>query len=101
MLTVAGAADLRAELARLREDARVLGDGRVAFVPTMGALHDGHLALVDEARRRADVVVMSIFVNPLQFGANEDLSRYPRDPQGDAEKAGARGVDLLFLPELA
>ena len=71
---------------------------RVAFVPTMGYLHDGHLSLVDEARRRADFVVMSIFVNPLQFGPTEDLARYPRDPDGDARKAASRGVDLLFAP---
>jgi len=64
----------------------------------MGFLHTGHLSLVDEARRRADFVVMSIFVNPLQFGPNEDLARYPRDPEGDASKADARGVDLLFTP---
>ena len=100
MLTVTTAAELRAELARLREDARVLGGGRVAFVPTMGALHAGHLALLDEARRRADVVAMSIFVNPLQFGPGEDFTRYPRDAAGDAEKARARGVDLLFAPEV-
>ena len=101
MLSVATAAELRAELARAREDARVLGGGRVAFVPTMGALHEGHLALVDEARRRADVVVLSIFVNPLQFAPHEDLARYPRDAAGDAAKARARGVDLLFVPSVA
>ena len=72
---------------------------RIGFVPTMGFLHEGHLRLVDEARRRADVVVMSIFVNPLQFGPSEDLSRYPRDAEGDAAKADARGVDLLFIPD--
>ena len=98
MLTATTVAGLRAELTRARADASVLGGGRVAFVPTMGFLHDGHLALADEARRRGDVVVMSIFVNPLQFGANEDLGRYPRDPEGDAAKARDRGVDLLFLP---
>jgi pantoate--beta-alanine ligase len=70
----------------------------VAFVPTMGFLHDGHLQLVDEARQRADFVVMSIFVNPLQFGPSEDFSRYPRDAEGDAAKAASRGVDLLFMP---
>ena len=101
MLTVTTVAALRAELARARAEGAVLGGGRVAFVPTMGFLHEGHLALVEEARRRADVVVMSIFVNPLQFGANEDLARYPRDPDGDAAKARARGVDLLFLPGAA
>jgi pantoate--beta-alanine ligase len=74
------------------------GGARVGFVPTMGFLHEGHLRLVDEARRRADFVVMSIFVNPLQFGPSEDLSRYPRDATGDAAKAAARGVDLLFTP---
>jgi pantoate--beta-alanine ligase len=73
--------------------------GRIGFVPTMGFLHEGHLRLVDEARRRADFIVMSIFVNPLQFGPTEDLSRYPRDADGDAEKADTRGVDLLFIPE--
>ncbi len=101
MLTVTTAAALRAELARAREDARVLGGGRVAFVPTMGALHAGHLALVAEARRRGDVVAMSIFVNPLQFGPGEDFARYPRDAEGDAAKARDAGVDLLFVPEPA
>lgn len=100
MLTVTTVAALRDELARVRDEARVLGAGRVAFVPTMGFLHDGHLALVDEARRRGDVVVMSIFVNPLQFAPTEDLARYPRDPEGDAAKARARGVDLLFTPDV-
>jgi pantoate--beta-alanine ligase len=100
MLTVDTIEGLRAELGRLREDARVLGGGRVALVPTMGFLHEGHLALVDEARRRADVVAMSIFVNPLQFAPTEDLARYPRDPVGDATKAAERGVDLLFTPSV-
>ena len=70
----------------------------IAFVPTMGALHEGHLTLVDEAKRVADVVVMSIFVNPLQFGPSEDFARYPRTLDEDAGLASARGVDLLFTP---
>jgi pantoate--beta-alanine ligase len=72
---------------------------RVGLVPTMGHLHEGHLALVDEARRRADGVVLSVFVNPLQFGPNEDLARYPRDLPRDRALAAGRGVDLLFAPE--
>jgi pantoate--beta-alanine ligase len=73
---------------------------RIGFVPTMGFLHQGHLALVDEARRHADVVVMSIFVNPLQFGPTEDLVRYPRDLPRDRALANSRGVDALFVPSV-
>lgn len=87
---------LRAWLRGRRAEGRQVG-----FVPTMGALHEGHLRLVDESRRRADVTVMSIFVNPLQFGAGEDLARYPRPIEGDRLLASARGVDALFLPEVA
>jgi pantoate--beta-alanine ligase len=89
-------ADIRAAIA----DARAHGS-RIGFVPTMGFLHEGHLRLVDEAKRRTGCVVMSVFVNPTQFGPNEDLSRYPRDIEGDAAKAEARGVDLLFVPNVA
>ena len=72
---------------------------RVALVPTMGALHEGHLALVDSARRLADAVAMSIFVNPLQFAPTEDLARYPRNLARDRALARDRGVDLLFVPD--
>lgn len=72
---------------------------RIALVPTMGALHEGHLALVDRARERASIVVLSLFVNPLQFGPNEDFARYPRDRERDARLADARGVDVLFAPD--
>jgi pantoate--beta-alanine ligase len=74
---------------------------RIGFVPTMGYLHAGHLALVDEAKCRADAVILSIFVNPLQFGPTEDLARYPRDLPRDRSLAAARGVDALFVPAAA
>jgi pantoate--beta-alanine ligase len=73
----------------------------IGFVPTMGALHEGHLRLVARARERSATAVVSIFVNPLQFGANEDLATYPRDPDADRRKLAATGVDLLFAPETA
>ncbi len=71
---------------------------RIAFVPTMGFLHDGHASLLREGRRRGDVLVLSIFVNPTQFGPSEDLERYPRDLQRDLEIARAAGVDLVWTP---
>lgn len=85
--------ELRQALDALRAAGRSL-----ALVPTMGYLHEGHMSLVDHARERADAVVMSIFVNPLQFGAGEDLARYPRDLERDAALARERGVDLVFAP---
>jgi pantoate--beta-alanine ligase len=72
---------------------------RVGFVPTMGYLHEGHLSLVDRARSGSDVVVLSIFVNPLQFAPHEDFDRYPRDLERDLEMAAGRGVDLVFAPD--
>lgn len=70
----------------------------LGFIPTMGALHDGHLALVRRAREECVAVVASVFVNPLQFAAGEDLDRYPRDFEGDREKLAQAGVDVLFAP---
>lgn len=84
-----------------REIARWTLDGlKHAIVPTMGALHEGHLHLVREGFQRADRVIVSIFVNPTQFGAREDLGMYPRDEDGDIEKLAAEGVPLVFLPGL-
>jgi pantoate--beta-alanine ligase len=70
----------------------------VGLVPTMGALHDGHLSLIAAAREENDILVASVFVNPAQFGAGEDLTRYPRDTERDASTAAGHGVDLLFCP---
>lgn len=72
---------------------------RVAFVPTMGALHEGHLSLVREGKRVAESVVVSIYVNPTQFGPNEDLARYPRDVEGDLAKLSSAGADAVFMPD--
>ncbi|EOV3887365.1 pantoate--beta-alanine ligase [Escherichia coli] len=86
---------LRQQIRRLRMEGK-----RVALVPTMGNLHDGHMKLVDEAKARADVVVVSIFVNPMQFDRPEDLARYPRTLQEDCEKLNKRKMDLVFAPSV-
>ncbi|MGT2425854.1 pantoate--beta-alanine ligase [Amnibacterium kyonggiense] len=86
--------DVRAAVAVARS-----AGGRVALVPTMGALHEGHLALVARARELADLVVVSVFVNPLQFGPSEDFTRYPRDLAADTALLDAAGADVLFAPE--
>jgi pantoate--beta-alanine ligase len=86
-------AALREELEPTRREG-----GSIGLVPTMGFLHDGHVSLLEAARRDCDVVVMSLFVNPTQFGPGEDLESYPRDPERDAELAERAGVDLVFAP---
>ena len=85
-----------------RHGRRLAGGGASgsASCPTMGALHEGHLSLVRLARERADRVVASVFVNPTQFGPNEDFNRYPRQPEKDAAMLGGAGCDLLFLPDV-
>ena len=87
--------DLRRQVGKWRDDGK-----SVALVPTMGALHDGHLSLVKLAKKKADRVVVSIFVNPSQFSATEDLSRYPRDEAGDARKLGGVDADLIWAPDV-
>ncbi|HEU4799621.1 MAG TPA: pantoate--beta-alanine ligase [Gemmatimonadales bacterium] len=93
MLEIEAIGQLRSWRRQQREEGR-----RVGLVPTMGALHEGHLALVDRARDLTDRVAMSVFVNPLQFGPGEDFTRYPRNLDRDRALAADRGVDLLFVP---
>jgi len=88
-------AEMRARVEDLRRDGR-----RICVVPTMGYLHEGHLSLLRVGRGRCDVLVVTIFVNPTQFGPNEDLARYPRDEQGDLDKARECGADLAFCPDV-
>lgn len=85
------------QMQRISYDLHMKGK-KIAFVPTMGFLHDGHLRLVDVAARYGDVVVVSIFVNPIQFGRGEDFSRYPRDTSGDIKKLLAHKTDIVFIP---
>ncbi|HHG8771103.1 TPA: pantoate--beta-alanine ligase [Raoultella planticola] len=93
MLIIESLPLLRQHIRRLRQEGK-----RIALVPTMGNLHDGHMKLVDEAKASADVVVVSIFVNPMQFDRPDDLSRYPRTLQDDCEKLNKRKVDFVFAP---
>ncbi|WP_192597965.1 pantoate--beta-alanine ligase [Sporosarcina limicola] len=93
MTTVHTIEALQGLIDRNKQEGRTVG-----FVPTMGFLHEGHLSLVSQARKDNDLVVMSIFVNPAQFGPGEDLEAYPRDAQRDAQLAGSAGVDILFMP---
>ena len=94
MIVAESVIELKREIARLRAAGR-----RIAFVPTMGNLHAGHRHLLEQARRLADVVVASIYVNPLQFGPQEDFSSYPRTPEQDRAVLEAAGVELLFFPD--
>jgi pantoate--beta-alanine ligase len=86
------------EMQSLAEEARREGK-KIALVPTMGALHAGHLTLMDYGREKADLLVVSIFVNPIQFGPKEDFEKYPRDLEGDGRLTEKRGVDIIFSPE--
>jgi pantoate--beta-alanine ligase len=95
MQIITGAESLAAVVSNARQQGK-----SVSFVPTMGALHDGHMSLVTIAHEQSDFVVVSIFVNPLQFGANEDFEKYPRTLQDDAEKLSAANVDVLFAPDV-
>jgi pantoate--beta-alanine ligase len=96
MQTISESGALRELIAGLRRSGR-----RIGFVPTMGNLHAGHHSLLGLARERADVVIASVFVNPTQFGPNEDFARYPRTPEADAAGLAAQGCDVLFLPTVA
>jgi pantoate--beta-alanine ligase len=93
MQVTANVGELRSKIAGLRRNGR-----RIGFVPTMGNLHAGHYSLIAQAREHCDFVVASIFVNPTQFGAGEDFSRYPRTPEDDTAGLGQHGCDLVFLP---
>lgn len=95
MQQVGSIEEMRVHIKEARRQGKTIG-----MVPTMGFLHEGHLSLVKAARQKCDVVVMSIFVNPLQFGPNEDFERYPREIERDSKMAEKAGVDILFTPEV-
>ena len=84
----------------LRQELAIHKDKRVGFVPTMGALHEGHISLVTRARKECDIVVASVFVNPTQFNDKNDLKNYPRTPEADAEMLAEAGVDLVLFPSV-
>ena len=96
METVATVAAVRERVTRWHREGE-----RVAFVPTMGNLHAGHISLIEVARKRGDRFIASIFVNPMQFGPNEDFAHYPRTPQKDESMLAAAGCDLMFMPDVA
>jgi pantoate--beta-alanine ligase len=96
MKTIRTVQELKAELAEIKQNGK-----SISFVPTMGAIHDGHLSLVKIAKQKSDFVVASIFVNPLQFSSTSDFDLYPRDESSDSTSLAASGVDILFLPTVA
>ncbi|CAB4550909.1 MAG: pantoate--beta-alanine ligase [Actinobacteria bacterium] len=96
MKTIRTVQELKAELASARQSNR-----KIAFVPTMGAIHDGHLSLIKLAKQNSDLVIASIFVNPLQFTSTSDFDLYPRDESADSSALATAGTDILFLPSVA
>jgi len=95
MERIATIKDMRYRIEKLKRSGKTIG-----FVPTMGYLHEGHLSLLDEAKKYSDVIIMSIFVNPTQFGPNEDFNSYPRDINRDEALAESRGTDIIFYPDV-
>lgn len=94
--------DFREQLKRAkRKIAETKGEATVGFMPTLGYMHEGHLSLIERARRECDIVVVSVFVNPLQFGRGEDFDRYPRDKERDSRLAEQAGADFLFAPDVS